>query len=79
MENKEFNHGTLPLVWGGWDYIDTDACIFYDVKFFEDFGRVNKDDTFKSIMVDNSKGIVEFYDEDGQPLFELKVKLVVCD
>jgi hypothetical protein len=50
---------------GGWDILDTMSFVFYDAVFKQDFGPINKGDTFGSISVDFDKGILETYDTEG--------------
>lgn len=56
--------GILPIEWEEYN-IEYTSYIFYNATFTEDFGNIKAGETFKSIAVDYSKGIIDIYDEKG--------------
>lgn len=64
---------TLPIkILGGWDSVDMLFNNYYDVEFTEDFGVFKSGDKFTSISVNYDKGVVEAYDENGEPVKQQK-------
>jgi hypothetical protein len=60
--NKEL---TIPILWNGWDQVDTSILTFYDVTFTSDFGVFKQNENYSSIIVDTKNGIVQGYDSEG--------------
>lgn len=53
----------FPLTYSGWDECDGDYgdIILHDPIFTDDFGPIKKSDSFDSVAIFHSKGILECY------------------
>jgi hypothetical protein len=67
---KQIQEITIPFKWQGWDQCDILLNFYFTVEFTEDFGVFKKGETFESISVDYSKGLIEAYGEKGESVIK---------
>lgn len=66
---------TLPIEWDGWNVQDEAVFSFYTVNFLEDFGIISEG-SYDSCLVDYNKGIIDVYNEEGDPILTQKFKCI---
>ncbi len=67
MSKERSKEAAFPFTHSGWDEggCDYGDITFYKPEFIEDFGPIKKGDTFDSVTVLHSTGILECYDISG--------------
>ena len=78
-DQKIYKEVVLPFEWEDWDEQDINISSYYNVRFFEDFGRIKFEDRFKSLLIDYQHGFIEAYDEKDEVIIRQYFKGIPCE
>lgn len=66
LNERTFTLENDLFTWDGWDAMDANSFLFYDVKLNVDMGKFPKGTQFHSAFVDYQAGDLEFYSEEDE-------------
>lgn len=57
---------TIPILWSGWDEVDTMHVSFTGVEFTSDWGPFSSGDKFVALSIDFQTGKIEAWSSDDK-------------